>query len=323
MKRVSLQLIVPCTRQERKIDPHISSSLLCPLILGLFLCVCMSGCTEQTTRSASEPLVIACTIPPQEEFIRAVAGDYPVSVLVMVPPGANPHTYEPTPSQIAQMESANLYLALGSGIEFENRWLSQIRSMYPNLSIIMTAEQIDLIPADHLHEEHEDPQHHDEQGMDPHVWLSLENTARIVNKTADAMVHERPYMRDVFYANRDRYTSQLFEVDHTIRSTLKSLQNRAILVYHPAFGYFCRDYNLTQIAIEENGREPSAQHLAAIITQAQNEGIRLIFAEPESSTKQAETLARELNGTVVLISPLAGNYLENMQRIADHIAASS
>jgi len=159
--------------------------------------------------------------------------------------------------------------------------------------------------------------------MDPHVWLSLENTARIVNKTADAMVHERPYMRDVFYANRDRYTSQLFEVDHTIRSTLKSLQNRAILVYHPAFGYFCRDYNLTQIAIEENGREPSAQHLAAIITQAQNEGIRLIFAEPESSTKQAETLARELNGTVVLISPLAGNYLENMQRIADHIAASS
>jgi len=283
----------------------------------------MSGCTEQTTRSASEPLVIACTIPPQEEFIRAVAGDNPVSVLVMVPPGANPHTYEPTPSQIAQMESANLYLALGSGIEFENRWLSQIRSMYPNLSIIMTAEQIDLIPADHLHEEHEDPQHHDEQGMDPHVWLSLQNTARIVNKTADAMVHERPYMRDVFYANRDRYTSQLFEVDHTIRSTLKSLQNRAILVYHPAFVYFCRDYNLTQIAIEENGREPSAQHLAAIITQAQNEGIRLIFAEPESSTKQAETLARELNGTVVLISPLAGNYLENMQRIADHIAASS
>ena len=288
----------------------------------LFLCVC--GCTDQEEVSSFHPLVIACTIPPQEEFIRAVAGDYNVSVLVMVPPGASPHTFEPTPSQIAGLESADLYIALGSGIEFENRWMERITRTYPTMPVINASHSIKVHRAEHTHEhESEDADQESHDSFDPHVWLSLQNAARIVNTTAEAMADARPEMRDTFYSNRDKYLENLADIDQEIRESFKELKSRTILVFHPAFGYFCRDYDLTQMAVEENSREPSAKQLADLITQAKSMGITIVFAEPEESTKQAETLARELNGTMVLISPLAGDYLENMRQIAERISGVS
>ncbi|HOL41128.1 MAG TPA: zinc ABC transporter substrate-binding protein [Methanospirillum sp.] len=322
MKKISYKLTEIICSSHR---PH-QITILRALFLLLFLLVllCVSGCIEQKPASSSQSLIIACTIPPQEEFIRAVAGEYPVSVLVMVPPGASPHTFEPTPSQIAGLESADLYLALGSGMEFENRWLSRIQQQYPDLPVINMSKEIEIIQIDHPDTEGAEPEGHDaHEGTDPHVWLSLRNAARMVDTTAEAMVAVRPDMKDVFYKNRDSYIQNLTILDHGISTSLQGLKTRTILVYHPAFGYFCRDYNLTQMAVEENGREPSARQLASLITQARTDGIRIVFAEPEGSTRQAETLARELNGTMVLISPLAGNYLENMQHIAREMSGLS
>ncbi len=293
--------------------------VLCWVVL--FLCVC--GCIEQQEVSPSHSLVVACTIPPQEEFIRAVAGDYPVSVLVMVPPGASPHTFEPTPSQIAGLESADLYIALGSGIEFENRWMERITRTYPDMPIINASHTIVVHRVAHTHEHEGEEADQESDHFDPHVWLSLQNAARIVNTTAEAMADARPEMRDTFYSNRDKYLENLADIDQEIRESFKELKSRTILVFHPAFGYFCRDYDLTQMAVEENGREPSAKQLADLIRKAKSMGITIVFAEPEESTKQAETLARELNGTMVLISPLAGDYLENMRQIAERISGVS
>lgn len=314
MKKFSFKLHDVVVKTEHT-SHRIGRSILVFLVLCwfvLFLGTC--GCTNQQEISPSHPLVVACTIPPQEEFIRAVAGDYPVSVQVMVPPGASPHTFEPTPSQIAGLESADLYIALGSGIEFENRWMERITRTYPDMPVINVSQNIVVHRSEHAHED---------EGTDPHVWLSLQNAGRIVNATADAMADIRPDMRDTFYKNRDIYVRNLADVDQNIRESFMDLKTRTILVYHPAFGYFCREYNLTQMAAQENGREPSAQQLAELITQAKSMGIRIVFAEPEGSTKQAETLARELNGTMVLISPLAGNYLQNMEQIAEKISGLS
>lgn len=322
MKKVSYKL-----KENICISPmphHITTRrAVLPLLFLILLCVC--GCIEQKpVVPSSQSMVIACTIPPQEEFIRAVAGEYPVSVLVMVPAGASPHTFEPTPSQIAGLESANLYLALGSGMEFENRWLSRIQQRYPDLPVINMSKEIEIVQQSDTSTERGKPDGNDaHEGADPHVWLSLRNAARMVNATAEAMAVLRPDMKEVFYKNRDSYIQNLTLLDQCISTSLQGLKTRTILVYHPAFGYFCRDYNLTQMAVEENGREPSARQLASLITQARSDGIRIVFAEPEGSTRQAEALARELNGTMVLISPLAGNYLENMQHIAREISGLS
>jgi len=130
----------------------------------------------------------------------------------------------------------------------------------------------------------------------------------------------RPSQKGVFEQNRDRYLARLITLDSKITETLTTIPSRTILVYHPAFGYFCQDYNLTQLAVEEEGKEPSSQSLAKLIAKARSENITLIFTEPEFSTRGAETLATEINGTLVLITPLSGEYLTNMQHIADSIA---
>lgn len=319
------------------------SRRILPLIAGLItLGILFAGCTDNPGDIVPEGdnrLVIACTIPPQEELITAVTGDT-AHVIVMVPPGASPHTFEPSPSQIATLESADLYIALGSGIEFENRWLDRIRGMYPHLKIVNLSENLSLLPAeDHTHEEdlhveqvHEDHDEHEQQeghgadahkhegGLDPHVWLSLKNAARMVETIADVLSAENPEMKETYTENRDRYLGRISAVDESIRTSLSDLQNRKILVYHDAFGYFCRDYDLTQITVEVFGKEPSARTLAGIIETARKEGITIIFMQPEFSTKGADTLAAELSATVVLISPLAGDYLDNMQYIAERIA---
>lgn len=317
------------------------SRRILPLIAGLItLGILFAGCTDNPGDIVPEGdnrLVIACTIPPQEELITAVTGDT-AHVIVMVPPGASPHTFEPSPSQIATLESADLYIALGSGIEFENRWLDRIRGMYPHLKIVNLSENLSLLHAEeHTHEEdlHDELDDHDEHkeqeghgadahkhegGIDPHVWLSLKNAASMVETIADVLLAENPEMKETYTENRDRYLGRISAVDESIRTSLSDLQNRKILVYHDAFGYFCRDYDLTQITVEVSGKEPSARTLAGIIETARKEGITIIFMQPEFSTKGADTLAAELSATVVLISPLAGDYLDNMQYIAERIA---
>ena len=298
------------------------------LFLLLFWCIffsCTSGCTEQNEKiSTTQPLVVACTIPPQEEFIREVAGDYPVSILVMVPPGSSPHTFEPAPSQIAGLESADLYIALGSGIEFENRWISRIKQIYPGIKMINLSQNIELYHPSGSHGEFAEPSlYNTNERSDPHIWMSLRNAAWIVNTTAEAMALIRPDMKDSFFKNKDNYNQKLADADQDIRESLKNLKTRTILVYHPAYSYFCRDYDLEQMVVEENGREPSSRKLADLITKAKSKGINIVFTEPEGSTRQAETLAREIDGTMILISPLDRNYLENMKRIAEKISGLS
>ncbi|MDD1728299.1 MAG: zinc ABC transporter substrate-binding protein [Methanospirillum sp.] len=270
--------------------------------------------------SGEKPLIIACTVPPQEEFIKAIAGNE-TRVLVMVPPGASPHTFEPTPSQISALESADLYIALGSGIEFENQWLDRIRSMYPHLQIVNSSTGLILMPGTedhHKSEEHEET--HEAETTDPHIWMSIKNAKLMVNTTCEALSTHTPSKRIFYETNRNRYLDLLSVVDTKIAGLLSSLPSRTILVYHPAFGYFCRDYNLTQLAVESDGKEPAANSLASLVDRAKSEKISLLFTEPEFSTQGAETLAAEIGARVVLITPLSGEYLTNINHIAEQIA---
>lgn len=297
-------------------------SILVILLASLSL---LAGCINQEkpdeiSSGIEKNLIVACTIPPQEEFIKAVGGNS-VEVLVMVPPGANPHTFEPTPSQISKLETADLYITLGSGIEFENRWMARIRGMFPDLPLVNSSERILLRHEDeHHHEGESSIDGEEEEATDPHIWLSIKNSAEMVNTTCTALTELRPLQKEKFRKNRDQYLLRLSYLDTEIQKILTDIPSRTILVYHPSFGYFCQDYNLTQISIEENGREPAAQSLANLIDKAKAEKITLIFTEPEVSTRGAETLAAEINGKIILISTLSGEYLKNMKHIADSIA---
>jgi len=155
---------------------------------------------------------------------------------------------------------------------------------------------------------------------DPHVWLSPRLVKVQAQTIYEALVELAPEHEAAFKANLDAFVDDIDGLDNDIRQTLSGVTQRDFIVFHPAWGYFARDYDLQQIPIEVGGREPSAQELAQLISTAQAEGIHVVFAEPQFSTASAETIAKAIDGQVLLIDPLAADWLANMQSVAQTFA---
>lgn len=252
---------------------------------------------------------IVVTVGPQEEFVKRVGGDR-VNVMVMVPPGADPHTYEPLPNQMKQVQEAKIYFQVGSGIEFELTWMDKLAAMNPQMKIVNSSKGIELLPNTVEQEE----------GNDPHVWVSPRNAKVMVENIYKSLVEMDPENKDYYTKNRDEYLKQLDELDLNITQTLRGKNNTKIMVYHPSWAYFCSDYDLQQISIEAQGKEPTPQGIANLVDQAKKDNIRVIFVSPQFSSSNAQVIANEIKGRVVVVDPLSANYLDNMKKVAEAFA---
>lgn len=255
-------------------------------------------------------LGVVVTILPQAEFVENVGGDR-VKVTVMVPPGASPHTYEPKPAQLKALAEATLYAKVGSGVEFELVWMEKLLATNKEMLVVDCSEGVELREVV-VEDEHEDEHH---GAMDPHIWMSPANARIMVQNICDGLVEVDPGNRRYYEQNRDVYLGQLAEIDREIRDGLAAVKNRQFMVYHPAFGYFAREYNLTMIPLEVGGKEPTAAGLTSLIEQAKAYDIRVIFAEPQFDPKSAGVIAEAIGGEVVLIDPLARDYTGNLRLI--------
>jgi len=255
----------------------------------------------------NDKIGVIVSIPPQAEFVEKIGGDK-VKVTVMVPPGANPHTYEPLPDQLNDVSQAELYAEVGSGIEFENVWMDKISSANKKMVILNCSEGINFIPNTENEVDNE---------YDTHVWVSPQNAKIMVENIYRGLIQVDPANRDYYKANKDKYLKELEKADESIRKSLSGHKNNKIMVYHPAWGYFCRDYGLTQIAIEKNGKEPTPQGIASLINQAKKEKIKIIYISPQYSRKNADAIASEIGGQVITVDDLDKNYIENLNKVAD------
>lgn len=286
------------------------------LWLGTLLAIYLvGGCTNQQAEEESEKVRVVVTIPPQAEFAEKVGKDR-VEVTVMVPPGASPHTYEPTPSQLTKVSNAHLYAVVGSGIEFELAWMDKIIGMNENMVIVDCSQGIELI-REHEDKEHE---HYGHEGYDPHIWLSPRNAVIMVEHIYQGLIQIDAENKEYYTQNKNEYVKELNDLDEEIVKALSGKENRKIMVYHPSWAYFCRDYRLQQIPIEKEGKEPTPQGIAHLIQQAKENNITVIFASPQFNTESAEVIAREINGTIVLIDPLEKTYTENIRKVAEAFA---
>jgi zinc transport system substrate-binding protein len=281
------------------------------LILILITATYIYTSTGNSTGSSDGKIGVVVTVGPQEEFVKRVGGDR-VNVTVMVPPGADPHTYEPLPNQMKQVQDAQIYFQVGSGIEFELTWMDKLTSMNSQMKVVNTSSGIQLIPNTAEGEE----------GSDPHVWVSPRNAKIMVENIYQSLVQADPENKDYYTKNRDEYLKELDQLDKNITQTLSGKNNTKIMVYHPAWAYFCQDYNLQQISIEQAGKEPTPQNIAILVDTARNESIKVIFVSPEFSTSNAQVIANEIGGKVVVVDPLSQNYLENMKKVAGAFAGT-
>lgn len=278
------------------------------------------GCNSDPPAGESDGrLVVVVTLAPQVEFVERVGGDR-VHVVLMVPPGASPHTYEPTPSQMRELASASAYFKVGSGVEFETAWLDKLLGVNPSLPVIDGAAGIELIGEAHDEDEPPEDELHHHTGTDPHVWLSPMNAKRMVENLAAGLAEVDPDNSGKYRANADAYITELDGLDAYVRKRFEGKTDRTFLTYHPSFSYLAREYGLDQVGIEHEGKEPTPQTLRQAIEDAREHDLAFVFVNPQFSTRHAETVARELDATTRPLDPLPRAYVTDMQILADALA---
>ena len=281
------------------------SRLLVVSLASIFIVVFLAGflASPSILWSESGGLRVVVTIPPQAEFVEKVGGEH-LQVTVLVPPGANPHTYEPTARQMIEVAKAKIYFQVGSGIDLELTFTEKIVKINSGIIVINCSEGIQIVDRD------------------PHVWLSPKNAKIIVKNIYKALVQVDPENKEYYRRNMESYLKELESLDEEIRRILENLTDRCFIVYHPAWGYFARDYNLTQIPVEKEGKEPTARGLMALIDQARELNKKVIFVSPQFDRRKAETIAENIDGKVVFLDPLAKDYVNNLRLVALKIAGS-
>jgi zinc transport system substrate-binding protein len=283
--------------------------------------------------SALARSVVFVSIAPQKQFVQQIGGNL-LTVEVLVPAGASPHTYEPKPSQMKTLATATAYFALG--VDFETVWLKRIGGVNPAMTVIHTDAGIAKLAIDehldlHDHQErnqtrHQNdavasptPEHHGDEGLDPHIWLAPSLVKQQAHVITDALVELFPEQASTFRHNRDAFIEQIDTLDRDLRATLAGRQGMQFLVFHPSWGYFAHEYGLQQVAVEVDGKNPKPAQLATLIEHAREHGIRVVFAQPQLSTKGAELIAREIDGEVITIDPLAEDWFSNLREVAKRL----
>jgi zinc transport system substrate-binding protein len=267
------------------------------VLIAMLAIIAISHAPEAETTGK---IGVVVTILPQAEFVESVGGDK-VAVTVMVPPGHDPHSYAPTISQLAAVKQAELYAKVGSGIDFELSYMGSIAEANRNMLVVDCSQGIQLIDND------------------PHIWLSPRNAEIMVQNICDGLIQVDPQDRDYYIQNENEYLAELDALDAAINSTLAGATNRWFLVDHPAWAYFAADYNLTQLAIEVEGKPLSVSDLANVVQEAEEHNIKVVFASPEFDVKTAQYIADAIGGTVAFIDPLARDYINNMYQVLSEL----
>ncbi len=280
--------------------------------------------TITTILSANLNTVVS--ILPEQTFIKAI-GKEKVNVAVMVQPGNSPHNYEPKPTQMVEISKADLYFAIG--VEFEAAWLDKFKSLNPKMQIVDLTAGITKIEMPKVHEEeiHEEETHdgnhdaHNHAGSDPHIWTSPQNVKHIAQNIYEALAQKDPDNAGFYKINLETFLLTIEETDTKIKQILSTLgDQRKFMVFHPSWGYFAKAYDLEQIAIEVEGKEPKPKVLIHLLAEAKEEQVSAIFTQPEFSDAVSKVIAKELQIPVKKISPLAPNWSENLIGMAQAIA---
>ncbi len=252
--------------------------------------------------------IVAVSILPQAFFVEAIAGDF-VETVTLVSEGQNPHSYEPSPSQMARLAKAKLWIL--SGTDFEVALRPKVAKLYPALAIVDGTQGMVLRTL-----EEDDEHHHDSEGIniDRHSWLGHEQAKVLLSNTTRAL---KALVDGPARAEIERRSHALSdEIDATfalLSEELGPLAGSTVFVYHPSFGYFLDSFGIVQEAVETGGKEPTAKDLERLITLAKREGAKTIFVQKQFPAASAQRVAQAVGATVVALDPLAYEWLANIK----------
>jgi len=279
-----------------------------------FILILICGFFPVSVVQAQKQIDVMVSILPQRYFVEKIGGEH-VKVTVMVPPGSEPHSFEPKPQQLISLSRSSIYFAIG--ITFEQTWLERFRATNPRMLVVHTEDGIEKIPMETVEETTDERHEHHNRGSDPHIWLSPPLVKKQCEHIYHGLVTVDQGNKDSYKGNFDRFIRELDDLDRYLKDVLTDNNERTrFLVFHPSWGYFARTYGLEQIPIEIEGKEPKPADLIRLIDTAKLLGIRVIFVQPQFSEKSAKTIADAIGGTIVYADPLSENWEQNLRDTA-------
>jgi len=290
----------------------------------LFILTFLTLFSLGTLSAWAEPAVrVMVSILPQAAFVEQIGGER-VEVGVLVRPGQSPHTYQPTPAQMAELAKARIYFRIG--VTFERELMPRIESSIPGLEVVDLRQGIALRPMEEAHahdHSHGDSHAHDhkhEPGEpDPHVWLDPLLVKVMSATIRDALVKADPDGAAHYEARHAAWVAELDRVHQTLSETLAPLKGSKVYVFHAAYGYFTDRYGLKQEPVEVGGKSPSPRQISRIVNMARQDGVRVIFVQPQFDQRAARAIAESIGGSVLALDPLARDYIANLEGMAQTI----
>ena len=240
-------------------------------------------------------LKVLASIPPLADFARQVGGDH-VDVILLLPPGASPHTYEPPPKTVQEISEAKIYIEIGAGLEF---WADRlVAATAAHIITVRCSEGVDLIRGEGRAR----------SNVDPHIWLDPVISMGIVRKIEAAFSTADPEDSVTFKKNAAAYLTRLAGLDREIAERVKGFRTKEYITFHPAWSYFARRYGLKVAGVIEEtpGKEPAPKHIDRILSRIRAMKTKVVFAEPQFSPRLAEAIAGEAGGRVLFLDPLGG-----------------
>ncbi|MDQ7781977.1 MAG: zinc ABC transporter substrate-binding protein [Desulfomonilaceae bacterium] len=316
-------------------------------ILLLFLLLSPAvACAEG--EEASGKIKVFVSILPQKYFVERIGGDR-VDVNVLVGPGQSPHMYDPTPRRLAELSEARVFFRIG--VPFEEILMPKIESAFKGLAVVDTSKGIQLREMESHGEEHEaedahdrtskgegysgedahtgtdrhdaeDGHSHEAGSPDPHIWLDPMRVKIQARTICDSLSMIDPAGAASYRRNLKRFEEDLDRVDALIAKALAPVKGKPIFVFHPAYGYFAERYGLVQTAVETGGKEPGARQLGRLIEKAKRADVKVIFVQPQFDMKYASTIAEAIGGAVVSLDPLAPDYINNLEDMAEKVGSA-
>ncbi|MFW2600400.1 metal ABC transporter solute-binding protein, Zn/Mn family [Aliarcobacter butzleri] len=279
---------------------------------------------------------LTVNILPQKYFVEKIVKDK-FDINVMVKPGSSPHNFEPKPSQMKSLASSKAYFLVGD--PSEQAWIGKFKQNAKDTLFVDTTVGIERIPMvahkhhdeedeneGHAHHEHEHEKHtghdHDESGLDPHTWLDPISVKVQAKNIYEAMLKIDEKNGDFYKTNYEEFLKELDSLDSEIRNILAPYKDKAFMVFHPSWGYFAKRYDLEQISIEMEGKEPKPNELVKLIEEAKKHDIKIVFVAPQFSQKSAKTISENIGANVVSIDPLSGDWKNDLLKTAKEIANS-
>lgn len=279
------------------------------ILIYILAITALAASSCRTERKYDNTMFVS--IAPIKQIVTEIVGD-DFDVETLVPAGASPETFEPTPKQFIALNDARLIFSTGL-LDFENNLLGKLQDKSKIIDLSKGIEPIAGCCSHHHHGKH------CSHGIDPHIWCSPKELMIMAENAFEAISVALPDSVGKYTPRYDALCQKLLELDEEVAEMCRCSSNSYFIIYHPALTYFARNYGIEQVSVENEGKEASAKRLGEIITAARRDGIRHVFYQSQFPRSSVEIICDDIGADAVEIDPLAEDVMNEIKRITSLI----